>query len=216
MADLTPEENDRLMAQNDGVVFDEAQRFAETGELDDLPFATAEFQGTLLTDGQRQRIEALNEAAGLLLTDRPLNSGGFAGALVGANLTQETLLTKPGNYASDMMMLADYILDPPARAVVPTVVHTGDARTSEVRVHGDVPGGVIIMPGAPFPAAEVEPVSLECADPGCACTTGGGISGMIAIDSEGLDPSTIGERIRNAFKTEFGDRVVEPETDGEG
>ena len=207
MADLTPEENERLMAQNEGIIFDEAARFAETDGLDDLPYATVETIDTLLTEDQRRRVEALLEAHNLLVTDTAINNGGLAGALIGASTKEEPLVASD-TFATDLMSLAAFILEP--STIQPTFVHTGDARTSEVRVHGDPLGGVIVMPGEPFPTANVEPVSLEVReDPSCQCTRGGGIGGRIAVDSEGLTPFEFGYRFKRALRNEFGARVID-------
>jgi hypothetical protein len=148
MADLTPEENERLMAQNEGIIFDEAARFAVTGELDDLPYATVETIETLLDEDQRRRVEALNEAHNLLVTDQPSNGGGFARALVG-ELTQEKLLVAQDTFATDIMALAAFILTPEPSSIQPKIVYLGEGNTGDVRVHGEVFGGVIVIPGEP-------------------------------------------------------------------
>ena len=204
MADLTPEENENLMSENEGVVFDEAQRYAETGTLDDIPYATVETIDTLLTEDQRRRVEALLEARNLLTSEvaRPATAG-FLGAIGAGTTTAESVDAPTKQFAGDLVMLADYILQPASDPIIPTVVWAGENDTREVRVHGEVFGGVVVMPGAPsIPEARVQP--FVCDDPSCLCATGG-----LAIKVDGA-PDEVRERIESAFRTEFGNDNVQP------
>lgn len=150
MADLTPEENDRLMA-DDPVEPTENEYELATGEI---------ITESLLSKAQARRVEALLEAHNLLVADDPSNGGGLSRALVG-ELSRERLLTKPSGFASDLITLADYILDPTPSTPTPTVVWSGDYDPTSVRVHGNVFGGLVVIPGNPIPDAIVEPINLD-------------------------------------------------------
>lgn len=152
MADLTPEENDRLMA-GDPVELTENEYELATGEI-------GEITTSLLSKAQARRVEALLEAHNLLVTDDPSNAGGLSRALVG-ELSRERLLTKSSGFASDLITLADYILDPTPSTPTPTVVWSGDHNPASVRMLGNVLGGIVVIPGNPIPEAIVHPIDLD-------------------------------------------------------
>lgn len=152
MADLTPEENDRLMA-GDPVELTENEYELATGEI-------GEITTSLLSKAQARRVEALLEAHNLLVTDDPSNGGGLSRALVG-ELSRERLLTKSSGFASDLITLADYILDPTPSTPTPTVVWSGDHNPASVRMLGNVLGGIVVIPGNPIPEAIVHPIDLD-------------------------------------------------------